>query len=190
MISLPGKLLIKIINGRNGAFRVGVLRTEVGEFAVKDKMLDQYEEGTYDGVFSIYRIFASSYQASNRLVVEVRALLEDIALTNVDTQSQVEPEPIEQDPLEEEERQTSPLPQEKPDQHSADDPTPAEKDQDHAMAGEHQNPDAELFGLLWPLGDSVKLDATVDRIRFRRQRDRLKALNYRFNPVGQTWFKK
>lgn len=188
MIRLPGRLTVKIINGRNGAFRVGVLRTEVGEFAVKDKMLDQYDEGAYEGVFTLSRIFASSYQAGNRMVMEIRALLEDIALTNVDAIEQDEPEPIEQDPLEEEKR-TQPDSTER-DAHEADTELDlATEDAEEADDGQSVDPDAELFGLLWPLGDSVKLDATVDRMRFRKQRDRLKALGYRFRPVGQIWCK-
>jgi hypothetical protein len=47
--------------------------------------------------------------------------------------------------------------------------------------------DERLFGSLWPLGQSVKLDTTVDRALFRQQKDRLKALGYKFQPVGQTW---
>src|SRR5690554_5670388 len=54
-------------------------------------------------------------------------------------------------------------------------------------AGQEANPDAELFGLLWPLGQSVKLDPTVDRALFRRQVSRLKELGYRFQAPTQTW---
>lgn len=47
--------------------------------------------------------------------------------------------------------------------------------------------DAALFGEIWPLGEKVKLDPTVDRGVFRQQRDRLKALGYTFRPLGQVW---
>jgi len=33
VITVDGRLAIKIINGRNGAFRVGTLQTEIGEFS-------------------------------------------------------------------------------------------------------------------------------------------------------------
>lgn len=49
--------------------------------------------------------------------------------------------------------------------------------------------DAKLFGLLWPLGDHIKLDASMDRNLFRAQRDRLKELGYSFKPIGQLWTK-
>jgi len=49
--------------------------------------------------------------------------------------------------------------------------------------------DATLFGLLWPLGEVVKLDATVERRVMRQQRDRLMALGYSFEPLSQDWHK-
>ncbi|WP_299259605.1 DUF3275 family protein [uncultured Kushneria sp.] len=47
--------------------------------------------------------------------------------------------------------------------------------------------DIELFGHQWPLGDSVKLDSTVDRGTFRAQVTRLKQMGYRFDATTQTW---
>ena len=47
--------------------------------------------------------------------------------------------------------------------------------------------DAALFGALWPLGETVKLDATVDRRVLRQQRDRLDKLGYEFAPLSQDW---
>ena len=45
MIKLEGKLKTKVIHGRNGDFTVGTLSTNIGEFNVKDSILDQYVEG-------------------------------------------------------------------------------------------------------------------------------------------------
>ena len=190
MIRLSGKMTVKIINGRNGAFRVGVLRTEVGEFAVKDQLLDQYEEGSYEGDFIISRIFASSYQAGNRLIMEVRAMLEQIDLVNADLnpaereQLEVEPDPIEEDRTTPHNKQSE---QNSDSEHTAD--SESETDTPIQTESDPIDPDAALFGLLWPIGQTVKLDATVDRIRFRKQRDRLKELGYRFKPISQTWYK-
>jgi len=47
--------------------------------------------------------------------------------------------------------------------------------------------DAKLFGALWPLGDIVKLDATVDRSVLRQQCNRLNILGYKFAPLSQDW---
>ncbi|GAB4361008.1 MAG: DUF3275 family protein [Gammaproteobacteria bacterium] len=49
--------------------------------------------------------------------------------------------------------------------------------------------DKALFGQLWPLGEKVKLDPTVDREILRRQATRLKELGYRFQPVGRIFVK-
>ena len=76
-ISLPGKLRIKRINGSNGSFCVGDLETEIGEFRVKDAVLDQFDEGVYTGQFWIQQIFPWSYSSYGRMVIEVRAKLAD-----------------------------------------------------------------------------------------------------------------
>ena len=50
-----------------------------------------------------------------------------------------------------------------------------------------EDDDTALFGALWPLGSSVKLDPTVDRRVLRQQRDRLGVLGYSFAPLSQDW---
>lgn len=188
MISLSGTLTVRIITGRNGEFRIGALHTEIGDFAVKDPVLDQYDEGSYEGVFGISRVFSSSYTTSNRIVIETRAVLDSIALANVNTLSADASEPIEQDPIDEDTPRNR-------NQSTASAQTtesilpegqPAESGQTDEA---NSDTDDQLFGLLWPLQDTVKLDPTVDRGRFRRQRDRLKELGYQFKPVGQVWLK-
>jgi hypothetical protein len=178
MIKVAGVLHIKIVTGRNGDFRVGRLVTELGEFAVKDAELDQYEAGRYEGDFGISQISPSYYSTAGRLVVEVRATLAMIALASVD-----EPEPtvigLEQDPLDE-----VPVVPVKI-QPIVTETVP----ESMAVETTDSAADAELFGLLWPLADALKLDPTVDRNVFRKQRDRLKAIGYRFEPMGQQWIR-
>lgn len=48
-------------------------------------------------------------------------------------------------------------------------------------------PDADLFGTIWPLGESVKLDTTVDRQRLREQSKRLDQLGYIMDFKAQIW---
>ncbi|MGJ8518411.1 DUF3275 family protein [Carnimonas bestiolae] len=65
-----------------------------------------------------------------------------------------------------------------------DTPTPqTPKRRNPQVGGE----DVELFGHIWPLRESVKLDSTVDRGLFRAQISRLKQLGYQFDPKTQTW---
>ena len=187
MISLTGDLVVKIINGRHGAFRVGNLQTEIGEFAVKDKILDQYDEGSYRGLFDVSKIFSSSYSTGSRLVVEVRAVLENIALANIDVVEPGQLESLEQDPLDEEKMPKSVSAEMENTSESTELTSIEGNSQNDSESGE--NKDAILFGLLWPLQESFKLDPTVNRELFRQQRDRLKSLGYQFKPIGQYWSK-
>ncbi len=194
MISIEGRLNIKIITGIHGPFRVGSLQTEIGEFSVKDKILDQYDEGSYQGLFTIRKIFSSTYSTGSRLVVEVRATLENISLANVDEIEPVQHESLEQDPLDEEKEADSKTAKmessiesiESTDSTELIDSTDSE-DEDQSDLTPEELSDKKLFGLLWPLQDSFKLDPTVSRVTFREQRERLKSLNYKFNPIGQYW---
>ena len=182
MLKLSGTLTIRSITGRNGAFNVGRLATELGDFAVKDTLLDQYDEGRYEGEFGITRIYPSHYLAGARLVVEVRATLATMALAGIDPlpeRDTLQAGTVEPDPMEETQPTAAIGPKGETSQGE-----PHEKYDGEPVAGD---PDAILFSMLWPLGEAVKLDPTVDRSVFRRQRDRLKELGYRFQPLGQAW---
>ncbi|HIE56279.1 MAG TPA: DUF3275 family protein [Chromatiaceae bacterium] len=201
MITLQGTLTVRTINGRNGPFNVGRLLTEIGEFAVKDPELDQYEEGRYEGNFGINLIYPTSYVAGGRMVMEVRARIGLWSLNDIDDLKPDDQAPIvEPDPLEElPPSGTVPSPKEEgaaeppSDTVSKKDDTakPAEDQPQTPTAGiQPEAADKELealFGELWPLGKEVKLDPTVDRSRFRRQRDHLKAAGYQFRPLDQIW---
>lgn len=107
MITIPGQLAIKTIHGRNGDFNVGRLATSIGEFVVKNAELDQYREGKYDGDFVIVEIRPSTYNANGRMVIEIRAHLGGMTLSNIDALSRDEARrlsPQEVDPIDEEGR--------------------------------------------------------------------------------------
>ena len=201
MITIPGQLAIKTIHGRNGDFNVGRLATSIGEFVVKNAELDQYREGKYDGDFVIVEIRPSTYNANGRMVIEIRAHLGGMTLSNIDALSRDEARrlsPQEVDPIDEEAQapvQASPPAKPKAKPRSPRDPLvdttpfgsePAIASAD-ASAHADDDGDAALFGALWPLGDVVKLDATVDRRVLRQQRDRLGDLGYEFAPLSQDW---
>ncbi len=191
MIKIPGQLAIRTIHGRNGAFNVARLSTSIGEFVVKDQVLDQYSEGKYDGEFVITQISPSSYSHSGRTVIEVRARLDAMILDEMDALSQDDAERLDQkevDPLEEDvaavqatqsttvaDAGDAPFGMAQPELAStAESLVPA-------------NEDEVLFGTLWPMGDSVKLDPTVDRQRMRAQCARLGQLGYQLNFKQQVW---
>jgi len=208
MITLPGHLAIKTIHGRNGDFNVGRLSTSIGEFVTKNAELDQYREGKYDGDFNIVEIRPSMYTTGGRMVIELRAVLGGMTLSTIDSLSKDEAHkfsPQEVDPVDEETQNASaPAPSATPEPapvageaRSPSDPltdtTPfgTKTASESAVPMEDQpDPDAALFGTLWPLGELVKLDATVDRRLLRKQRDRLDTLGYEIDPLSQEWHPK
>ncbi|MHB0818450.1 DUF3275 family protein [Stutzerimonas stutzeri] len=201
MIRIDGQLVIKSIPGRFGTFNVARLLTSIGEFSVKDPMLEQYTEGKYEGSFVVAHIGPSSYSTgSGRTVIEVRAKLDSMTLNEMDTLSQDDTERLEQkepDPLDEERSSSPPAasttvaPASAP-AHDTELPfgmsaaelgsTPAAVEQ-----STHTDADAELFGTIWPLVESVKLDTTVDRQRLRDQSKRLNELGYTLDFKAQIW---
>ena len=198
MITIPGQLAIKTIHGRNGDFNVGRLATSIGEFVVKNAELDQYREGKYDGDFVIVEIRPSTYNANGRMVIEIRAHLGGMALSNIDALSRDEARqlsPQEVDPIDEETQAPAPDTTKataRPKSRSSRDPlvdtTPFGSEPAAAFSeASAEADDAALFGALWPLGEIVKLDATVDRRVLRQQRDRLGVLGYEFAPLSQDW---
>lgn len=186
MIQLSGQLAVRTISGRNGDFNVGRLATSIGEFVIKDALLDQYKEGKYQGDFVINEISPSYYTYGGRLVVEIRARLESMTLDDVDDLTTEDAEQIEskvQDPLDEERQQASkPVPQA---------PIPSEEAPFGTEAKETapESPDEALFGVLWPLGESVRLDVTVDRQKLRLQTKRLEQMGYELDFKTQCWNK-
>lgn len=186
MLHLNGTLSIKRIHGAKGAFSVGDLVTEVGTFKVKDALLDQFEEGRYQGVFTISSIYLSSYIWRGKAMTDIRANLVDIQLDEaMESTPDAVPLPEEPDPIEEEVTRPQALP-------AAEatvvvvNPAGHQVDVDPALEAMVKLFGAELGLKAWK-GEEVKLDPTVDRGLFREQRDRLKELGYRFDAKTQSW---
>ena len=208
-VIVPGQLTLRTIHGRNGKFNVGKLDCQLGKFTIKDAELEQYPEGKYQGEFVLRYIFLKSYPISDgSMRSEMRANLDGMTLLGIDKLSRDEARSFgtqEVDPLDEEQgaqpaatpakpakasRPAKPAPV----QASADPlvdttpfgmdaPTPAAA----AAAGSTEDGDAALFGLLWPLGESVKLDSTIDRRALRAQIARLGELGYALDFKTQEW---
>ena len=121
------------------------------------------------------------------MVIEIRAQLNAIRLDSIDDLNPNESDVLgERDPLTDESTST-----EGGAADSASGASLAASADDAAdRPGDLQDSDgqlATLFGTLWPLEGTVKLDPTVERDVFRRQRDALKQLGYRFDAKGQIW---
>ncbi|KTB95150.1 hypothetical protein AO073_14930 [Pseudomonas syringae ICMP 11293] len=204
-IIVPGQLTLRTIRGKNGPFTVGRLATHLGVFEVKDPELEQYAEGKYDGEFVIRYIFPKSYPVGGGMRFEIRASLDGMTLNGIDKLSRDEARSFasqDVDPLEEE---LSTQPAAKPARASrpakpasvqasadplvdttpfgADAPPPAAS----AAPGSEEDPDAALFGPLWELGESVKLDSTIDRRVLRAQIARLGELGFVLDFKTQEW---
>ncbi|AAM37090.1 DUF3275 family protein [Xanthomonas citri pv. citri] len=210
-IVVPGQLTLRTIRGRNGPFTVGRLATHLGVFEVKDPELEQYPEGKYDGEFVIRYIFPKSYPVGGGMRFEIRASLDGMALHGIDKLSRDDARsfaPQDVDPLDEEPgapatTASAPAPGPSP---AAPKPAPERASRDPlidttpfgvealsapateaATASGADSEDAALFGVLWPLGESVKLDSTIDRRTLRMQIARLGALGYALDFRSQEW---
>ncbi|MGJ3439097.1 DUF3275 family protein [Pseudomonas sp. Je.1.5.c] len=196
MISITGQLAIRTISGRLGLFNVGRLSTSIGEFTIKDALLDQYQEGKYRGDFAIKQIRPSYYSHGGRLVVEIRAELEGMTLDDVTGLSREDEEHLSTnvpDPLEEDGPPPTPPPssRRRPGAPTAPQTNAATSEEPFGMpppaASTADDADAELFGTVWPLNETVRLDTTVDRQRLRAQCTRLDQLGYTMDFKTQTW---
>ncbi len=199
-VTVDGTLRVKIIHGSRGAFSVGDLATSIGSFSVKDSVLDQFEEGTYSGRFVIETIYPWSYSTRGRTVIEIRARLADLMIDETQEGSP-STAPAEPDPADEprydssaEQTESPPEPADEPADASGNDKTPAPSPDADVPAKDAESDLIDLFGDAFAQAilqrEPVKLDPTVDRLRFRQQRDHLKngGRDYGFLPDDQTWY--
>lgn len=177
MSSIAGRLVVNTINGRFGTFNVGTLYSSIGDFVVKYDGLDEFNEGSYEGEFIILRTFQKTRKFRVGLIIEPVAEIGEIILNDVYEGDQDDLPPSIPDPVEEEMEESGDLTT------SLDVDKPLPENASNASL-------AELFGGLWPLGDCVKLDPTVGRVVFRKQRDYLKANGFIFNSKEQVWVTK
>ena len=205
MIKCQGALRIKKIRqSRNGAFCIADLATDFGEFKVKDPMLDQFEEGEYQGTVWISEIYMSQYISYGKAVTELRARLHDLQVDSEDRKPVRSNEHSEPDPIDEVPTPQVPLkPSQKPAKRTdwadmkgnrlSKDARPApEKAAGHpATDAGNSTDDMELFGqelaTLIETRQAVKLDPTVDRVLLRKQAAGLGPRGYTFDSKQQTW---
>lgn len=199
----------KIRQSKNGPFAVADLITEIGQFRVKDQLLDAFDEGEYQATVWIAEIYLKQYVAFGRGVTELRAQLHDIRVDTA-TELESEPEPTEPDPIDEtipERVAPNQVPQAMERESAAAPESPVDisalkaklkavgrrkaKADAPVDTTEPGNDLAVLFGEeLWSRiqgREPVKLDSTVDRAKFRAQIKILGSLRYQFNPMEQAF---
>lgn len=210
MIKCKGTLRIKKIRqSRNGAFCIADLGTEFGEFKVKDPLLDQFEEGEYQGTVWISEIYLAQYIAYGKAVTELRARLHDVNIDSEDRKQvhrreQSEPDPIDELPT----PQVPVKPVQVPQKRSGWASIKSNRLSPAASPGQAQEPAVDKFGHPVDSGTSapghvelfgqelaaavdqhqvIKLDPTVERMLLRAQAAALRAKGYAFEAKQQAW---
>ncbi|MFI4940190.1 MAG: DUF3275 family protein [Burkholderiales bacterium] len=196
-LQIPGKLIVQVRNGSRGAFSVGDLITSVGSFKVKDQFLDQFAEGIYEGEFTVASIYPSCYTYRGSITTEIRAKVVDYILATAEEVAvapDAEPDPIDQQggsSAYEEAAKSEAAPAQKRKE--------SKSNEANATAGKNVAADKPMLADLFDAeiiaaitsGSPVKLDPTIDRQKFRAQRDYLKNVckpAYEFKSLEQTWY--
>jgi len=195
-IILEGNITNRIIQGANGDFSVGTFCCDLGKFKIKDPLLDQFDEGEYRVRVAVQHLDIKSYPSTRNGIIITEIVAEIDAIDVIDAEIRpVEVEAVEPDASVSSVTQAA----EAPEQVQSPSNTPGESDKVSSIetprkaaseAGESDNDDLEaLFGHLWPLGRTVKLDTTIPRALFIQQKQALKDRGYRFDAKTQTWSK-
>jgi len=206
-VTLPGILTLTLRTGRNGSFATGSLLTPLGQFNVKDTMLDQYAEGIYEGNFTLSNIVQESFVWKDRVITNMVAKLTDISIQTADEKeigSETSPvvDPADQSVVSEQSVSTESSAQYQQasneakvdsDANSQNLDLPSTTGNSSAAADALGDDLGTLFDnelcLAIANGENVKLDPSVDRQVFRSQRDYLKKAGYTFNSHEQAWIK-
>ena len=197
---LDGTLVVEEARGQYGNFNVGILKTSIGEFKIKDAALDQFKAGVFEGRFTIDKIYVESKPWRNgiftnlmaRIAVDGYQIAEENDGPAEAPSAQAEPDAID-----------VPVSTDKPISTEAAVPESVQDEQSsmpEAEAAKSENldkseaidPDEELFGIeLYAIfknrDAAIELDTTVDRVKFRMQIGRLKDVGYAFDSLNQVW---
>lgn len=203
-----GTLVVTEKSGRNGPFCVGKLATSIGEFVIKDSALDQFKAGSYEGSFLVTKIFQQGYFWRGAYTLELRASISpDGYMIDDEAELDSQATPTDPDPMDESAAPAHSsavvepqLPAAAPPPVTQSESRPSNCDGETAFGIEsesaptnHLTPGLtalfgiELASLLEIKATSITLDPTVDREQFRKQRDYLKSVGYRFQSKTQTW---
>lgn len=195
-IRIEGTIAVKSVSGRNGNFSVGDLTTGIGDFKVVDAILDQFEPGTYEGIFLVEQIYPHSWAWRGKVMIEVRAKLADIILSThsdvvVPVAEAPEPDPI----VEQRSAVRMPSVVQLPTVIVTSDgeileQSESQSEQIEDLVSKLFGADPEILATVLSGGQPITLDTTIDRELFRQQRDYLKANGYKFDPIAQIWLNK
>ena len=184
-ISIPGTLNVIERQGRKGAFMVAELQTEIGSFDLKHRVLEQFSEGAYEGIFIITRIFNQAVSWKNGTWTKLCADLDwealrimaqsdevgtsdSLAMAQIMAEAEAEEEP---------KQETAPA--------AVVPPRQVEAQADDAAVYDLDT----LTVLIMDGVPRIRLDATLeDRRLFTELRNALKNAGYRFDGKTQSWY--
>ncbi|WP_281787698.1 DUF3275 family protein [Uruburuella suis] len=184
-ISIPGTLNVIERQGRKGAFMVAELQTEIGSFDLKHRVLEQFSEGAYEGIFIITRIFNQAVTWRNGTWTKLCADLDwealrimaqsdevgtsdSLAMAQIMAEAEAEEEP---------KQETAPA--------AVVPPRQVEAQADDAAVYDLDT----LTVLIMDGVPRIRLDATLeDRRLFTELRNALKNAGYRFDGKTQSWY--
>lgn len=184
-ISIPGTLNVVERSGRNGIFMVAELQTEIGSFDLKHRVLEQFSEGAYEGIFIITRIFNQAVSWKNGTWTKLCADLDwealrimaqsdevgtsdSLAMAQIMAEAEAEEEP---------KQETAPA--------AVVPPRQVEAQADDAAVYDLDT----LTVLIMDGVPRIRLDATLeDRRLFTELRNALKSAGYRFDGKTQSWY--
>jgi hypothetical protein len=198
-IAIPGKLTVIERNGSRGIFTVGELQTQIGAFQIKHRVLDQFPEGSYDGLFYLTRVYNQSNFAKGRIWVSLYADLdwEQLQIMAQNHVAEVS-ESLQMAGIAAEQEEETPPPVKpaapaasapadtaEPARTShAPDTVPVQEEDDLADSME------KLEGMLSGKAAVIRLDPSMDdRNLFRQLREAVKQQGYRFHAPTQSWHK-
>ena len=184
-ISIPGTSNVIERQGRKGAFMVAELQTEIGSFDLKHRVLEQFSEGAYEGIFIITRIFNQAVSWKNGTWTKLCADLDwealrimaqsdevgtsdSLAMAQIMAEAEAEEEP---------KQETAPA--------AVVPPRQVEAQADDAAVYDLDT----LTVLIMDGVPRIRLDATLeDRRLFTELRNALKSAGYRFDGKTQSWY--
>ena len=194
---LDGTLAVEVIKGSRGEFCVGTLKTSIGEFKIKDAALEQFERGSYQGRFTIEKIYIENTRWRGGWFTNLVAkVTEDGFQITHESDASVPStvQPAEPDPLDDEPTNKKLAKSDKEKATPSASPTTVDKAKvaPDADANTSTQADEKLFGIeLYPMfverAEWISLDNTINREQFRLQRERLKEVGYRFRAKNQQW---
>ena len=184
-ISIPGTLNVIERQGRKGAFMVAELQTEIGSFDLKHRVLEQFSEGAYEGIFIITRIFNQAVSWKNGTwtklcadldweALRIMAQSDEVGTTDSLAMAQIM---AEAEAEEEPKQETAPA--------AVVPPRQVEAQADDAAVYDLDT----LTVLIMDGVPRIRLDATLeDRRLFTELRNALKSAGYRFDGKTQSWY--